>query len=86
MIDLVSTCLDVDVVRTFLFAKSAVVTCRAVLYDVKKLELRLCVENLEEVADKAESSEENRPRNVCSQYGRNIVCSEEYADPDPELE
>jgi hypothetical protein len=86
VVDFFSACLDVDVIRTFLFAKSAVVTCAAVLHNVEKLELRLCVEDLEEVAYEAECTEKHRPRDICSHYSRNIICSEKNTDPDPELE
>ena len=77
--------LDVDVVRTLLHAKTATVADLVVLDDMKKLELRFCAEDFEEISDKAECSKKNSPRDVCSKYIGNIIHSEEHADPQPEL-
>ena len=76
----------VDVVRTLLVAEAAVVAGSVFFGDVEKLELRLRVEDLQQVADDAECAEKYRPRDVGSEYICNIIKSEQDADPHPELQ
>ena len=75
----------INVVRTLLVAEAAVVAGSVFFGDVEKLELRLRVEDLQQVADDAECTEKYRPRDVGSDYICNIVKSEEGSDSDPEL-
>ena len=77
---------EVDVIWTHLCAKAAVVAGALVLKNVENLIFRSCIEHLKTVADDAECSQEYSPRNVCSHCLSDEICSEQYADPHPELE
>ena len=73
-------------IRALLHAEAAVVTCRHVLLHLQNLKLRLRMEDFEEISHNAERSEKHSPRNVGTEHVSKVICSEEHADPQPELE
>ena len=73
-------------VWTFLDAEAAVVADIVVFCHMKDLELRLRIDDLEDISCDAECAEKDCPWNVRSYSVCGIVNSEEHADPYPELE